>query len=557
MRPKSSASTKAAKRPSAPSGAVGRLTRLCRVKRLFFALVAVVWLAVFPFNYGLNNPNENARTYTTIALVEHHTPCIDAEVARFGRVNDNAVRDGRQYAAKSPATSLLGVPVYFVFRLIARHFVDERDPHAWLRATTLALRLVVVQLPCLVFLVWFHRRLRRDTDDEAVALAATAALAVGTNFLAYGLMFASHALIAVAAFGAFALASDGRRPFLVGNLVGLVTLLELQAAPLSLVLGLYALTTFRDRRARLAVVGGAALHALVLAAWQWAAFGSPLRTPYPYLADETLREGHRRGLLGAGLPTWTALRGLLFDPVVGLFGTSPFLWLLPPAMLIAVGDRRARWAAAAIVAAVVAIAGVSNWRGGWSIGPRYLVGIAPLAVWLIALAAARLRWRTAARAVAAGLAVASALTIGLCSIVINTLPYDVHRPLAEVALPLLRAGFLPYHALPFAVVVAALVAAPLASLAVGTARPLRLPIALVVAALATWPALTRPRGADCPHTVARLTEIWEPAGRDRLGSLRARAVEDPCLWPRVARLERDLCWQGADEDELRVLACRR
>jgi hypothetical protein len=529
------------------------VTRALRV--VVFALLAVVYFSVFPYNAGLNNPNENARIYTTIALVEEHTPRIDAEVARFGHVNDDAVRDGHEYAAKAPGTSLAGVPVYALFRVLARHVVDPHDARAWLRATTLALRLLVVQLPCFLFLVWFHGRLRRDIDDPALPLVATAALAVGTNFLAYALMFASHSLIAIAAFAAFALASERRRPFVVGNLIGFVTLLEYQAAPLSLVLGLYALVCFGDRRARLAVIGGAALHALVLGAWQWAAFGGPLRTPYPLLADESLRAGHVRGFVGVGLPSRKALRGLLFDPVVGLFGTSPVLWLLVPFGIVAARrDPRARWAAAAMIALVVVIAGVSNWRGGWSVGPRYLVGIMPLAVWTIAVGAAHLpfRLRRITSAVVGGLAAASALTIGLVSIVINTLPYDVHRPLAEVALPLIRAGFLPYHALPFVLVACALLLAPLLASFAERAQPLLRAVVVGVAALAAWPALVRPRHEECPHTVARLTEIWEPAGRDALAPLRARAVDDPCLWPRAARLERALCWQGADEDELRA-----
>ena len=517
------------------------------------ALVAIVYFAVFPFNYGLNNPNENARTYTTIALVEEHTFCIDGEVARFGKINDNAIRDGRQYAAKAPGTALLGVPVYALFSPIARHLVDRADAHAWLRATTLVLRLVCVQLPCFGFLVWFHRRLRRDVDDRTVALVATVGLAVGTNFLAYSLMFASHALIAACAFVAFALATDRRRPFIVGNLLGFVTLLEYQAAPLSIVVGTYALVCFRDRRDRARFIAGAALHAAVLLAVQTVAFGGPLRTPFPLLADEALRQGHVRGFLGVSWPRAAALGGLLFDRVVGLFGTSPFVWLLPPACVVAWRDARARWATAAIVALVFAIAGVSNWRGGWSVGPRYLVGIMPLAAYTIALAAARVSWRPWASAVVGGLAVAGALTIGLVSIVINTLPYDVQRPLAEVALPLIRAGFLPYHALPFALVAVALVLAPLLATFVERAQPFaRAAIVVAVAALATWPALARPRDADCPHTVARLSEIWEPPGRDAIAPLRARAIADPCLWTRVARLERALCWQGADDDEFRA-----
>ena len=95
--------------------------------------------------------------------------------------------------------------------------------------------------------------------------------------------------------------------------------------------------------------------------------------------------------------------------------------------------------------------------------------------------------------------------------------------------------------------------APIVAAFVERAQPIaRAALVGAVAVLATAPALSRPRRSDCPHTVARLTEIWEPQGRDALEPLRVRATSNPCLWPRVARLERDLCWQGADDDELRA-----
>src|SRR5439155_26125547 len=102
--------------------------------------------------------------------------------------------------AKAPGSSLVAVPVYWLFSKIAPAFVDRHDAGAWITAATLVLRLLLVQLPCFLFLVWFERALRPYCKDEGLRLTATAALGVGTNFLAYALMFVSHSLCAAAAF---------------------------------------------------------------------------------------------------------------------------------------------------------------------------------------------------------------------------------------------------------------------------------------------------------------------------------------------------------------------
>ena len=53
--------------------------RTPRVVQVFFVLAAVAFTCAYPFLAVVNNPNENVRTYTTIALVEDHTFRIDAD----------------------------------------------------------------------------------------------------------------------------------------------------------------------------------------------------------------------------------------------------------------------------------------------------------------------------------------------------------------------------------------------------------------------------------------------------------------------------------------------
>jgi hypothetical protein len=537
---------------------------MSRASTLFFALLAPVWFGVFPYNFGLNNPNENARLYTTLALVEHHTPRLDDEVARFGPINDVALLNGHRYAAKAPGVTLAGVPVYWLVWKLAPRLVPFDDGRAWLTMTTLLLRLVVVQLPCFLFLVWLYRWLRRREIDEALALMATAALALGTNYLAYAQMFCSHSLAAATAFLAFAFILDGRRPLVAGLLAGAVTLLDYQGAVTSLALALCALDGYRDTKRRLLFGGGALACVLVLLAWQRAAFGSAWRLPFHYMEDEHLRGHMAHGFFGFGVPRLAALRALVFDRTVGLWGTSPFA-ILALAGVIAGRRQRAVWMAGAIVAAmIVAVSGITNWRAGWSVGPRYLVTAMPFVVFAAAQGLDGIEPRALVRGVAGGLVAASAITVGVLSILFNTLPYDVTDPLLQVTLPFLRAGFVPHHAGEllgwtsptfFYFVVAALLAAALvAALAAPRDRAWRWPVALAALMLGLLPSLAwRPRG--CPDGVRRMTEIWEPAGRDRIGVLRVAAHADPCRWRDVAALERAICWPGAADDLMLAAGC--
>ena len=134
----------------------GPITRSdSRLVAAFFALVFVVYTFVYPYIAAVNNPNENVRTYMTMAIVEGHTFRIDDIVLRHGWVNDmarapethmkaeaafafcsRAPASCHLYSVKAPAASYLGVPAYWVMTRFA-HPPDAKatpdEKAAWLR----------------------------------------------------------------------------------------------------------------------------------------------------------------------------------------------------------------------------------------------------------------------------------------------------------------------------------------------------------------------------------------------------------------------------------------
>src|SRR4051812_32805750 len=132
-----------------------KTARVPRCTAVFFALAFVVFTCVFPYLQAVNNPNENVRTYMTMAIVEDHTFKIDAIVQRYGWVNDMAAAPDKKtgerhlYSVKSPAVSYMGVPFYWALTKIAPRFhhpvpTNDSKPEDrlwWFRATTIVVRL--------------------------------------------------------------------------------------------------------------------------------------------------------------------------------------------------------------------------------------------------------------------------------------------------------------------------------------------------------------------------------------------------------------------------------
>ncbi|HEY2514664.1 MAG TPA: hypothetical protein VGI39_27555 [Polyangiaceae bacterium] len=570
---------------------------------IFFTLVGVVFASVFPYIASVNNPNENTRTYTTMALVERHTFQIDEEIQKYGWVNDMArvpQPDGTShfFQMKGPANAYAGVPVYWAMRRLAPKLHLHMPPDdetasppqraAWFEAVTFALRFFTVQIPCFLFLIWFERWLRANvTSDSVLRLSAVLGAGLGTNYLAYSLMFVSHALCAVASFVAFGLTLeqwtthlDPKRrsawaAFAVGFGAGWAVLLDYQGLVVSAVVTVFAIGVFWRPTRLLALIAGGAIHVAAMMIFQWRAFGNPLTPGHKFADTPAFAMEHARGIYGIDKPDLGVLGQLCFSKAFGFFGTSPYVWLgllaIPLVVFAGYGPARARaqrrvatvvWTLA-MLALFVSVTGKQNWHGGWSIGPRYYGAAPPFFAFgavaaLEYLARKGAGQRAVARTFAMGLAIASVAQSGLISVIDNTIPENVTRPFAETALPLTLTGFAPHHLFelfgwtgtaPFRLVLACLAGATLLPLALRADERVGAWIgrgagALAIAAFALFPAFSAPAQEELDkgsQTTAWLTQIWEPQGRDGLAKAREEAERlgrrGPCAWRRLARLE--------------------
>jgi hypothetical protein len=572
--------------------------------RLFFVLVFVPMMLVFPYHRATNNPNELVRVFTVMSLVEQHTFSVDDQVEQWGWVNDMAhVKskvDGRlhYFMVKGPLVVYAGVPGYFVFSKIVAPLVGHTYPGPkstpderlwWLRMATWALRLSTTQLPCFLFLLWFERYLRDFASDPRIRWTAVAACALGTNFLAYVHMFASHSPYAAVAFTSFALTErelrlsrghsrDRRlsRAALAGFCASACVALEYQSLFVAIILTLFGVAVFW-RPTRLVAFGiGGLLNVLPVMYFHWKAYGNPLTPGHQMLETQSWAASMQKGLWGIVWPSWEHIQSLAVDPSFGFFGMSPFMWIGlagVPLLLLSPGGvpsrrRAVRRATSVWVLCAVALFGVNagffEYRAGWTVGPRYLVAAAPFFAFGCACVMDRLAAHSPSRralvgGVGGGLALASVISIGTVGLVFDTLPEAIQRPFAQFAYPMALTGFVPHHVLEwfgvqssgpwYAACLAMLLAPVFASLwrrhESGALYSLRVTSFVIALALGMVPALSTTEDGSALFvlhpSVRGFPQSWEPAGRDRITLLRNEAERygprRPCLWYRLADLD--------------------
>jgi hypothetical protein len=571
--------------------------------RLFFLLIFMPFFFVFPYFAATNNPNENTRTFMTMAIVEDHTFQLDKIVARQGWTNDMARVKGRDgamhwHCVKGPGTGYLGVPVYWAYTkigpLLGTPMPTETSPYEqriqWFRMTTWVLRIFSVQLPCFLFLVWFERYLRGISRDPVLRLTCVAAAGLGTNYLAYANMYASHATFAVATFLAYGIVERAYREqpepkkrgwiaaFFGGLTAGWITMLEYHGLPMSIAIAIFGFCVFHRPTRLLAYCFGGLITIGLEMLYQWRSFGNPLTPGHQFVENPTWAVEHKQGLFGTVMPNAERFAGLSLPVGSGFFGLSPFMWLgflaIPLVFtLMWRSERKLRVLALSTVVWTIvmallwtAAAGAIEWRAGWTLGPRRLGAAPPFFAFGALLA---LEWfaekgrfhRAATRGLASGLALSGVFAVGLVGIVYNTLPETQLRPLHYFAMPLIQGGFVSHHigewfgwkdVTLWYIAAAGLILAPIIvglwrAKDRGSMYAMRVTMMLLALAVAIYPQFTTPAPeeiGDHAPTGQNWASGWEPAGRDRLSTLRNEAERygkrRPCAWYRLADLERHL-----------------
>jgi hypothetical protein len=269
--------------------------------------------------------------------------------------------------------------------------------------------------------------------------------------MTYALVFYSHQLAAVCVASAWILVSDvidrrrGLRAMAVaGALAGAAPLVDYQAVFAAVPVAIYAIVRLRARPrgelARLVAVAvvAAAIPIAILLGYHAVCFGSPWRTGYD--ASTTFAHFHQQGFLGITGFRLEALVGSLVRPDNGLFTLAPWLLLaIPGGYTLA---RRGQLGVALIGASVAVIyvlfiSSINFWRGGWSVGPRYITAMLPFLLPAVAAQLSAWRQRTLLFGIAAGAIIVGVVVYATASATFPYWPDSVSHPLYDLTFRML------------------------------------------------------------------------------------------------------------------------
>ncbi len=396
--------------------------------------------------------NVASRLMLVYALGDRGTIAIDGLDKQTG---DLAFKDGHYYSDKAPGYSLLATPSYLIGKRLfgfADHPLGQDGfahwpADAWVTWCTSGLAAACVSLTIFRSLAWLGVP-QSWAAFTAVASVWASPMAVYST-LAYGHLVSS-AFLTLAGGLVIRLDSSGvskRRAFVIGLAAGLGVLVELAQAPFAVVIGLVALSrgaglkNFTDMA--VVMVLGAFPAALILFAYDYVAFGSPIDMGYFYHATKQFAEVHSAdNPLGLKSPDFSKLQPLIWGEYRGISFYAPWVAMAVPGWILMLRDRR--WAAFWISLAGVAVPlwvnlSYPEWTGGWSTGPRLLVPALP---WAALAAGYACRTKTF-RFLILPAVLWGWLVNSLCLSVGGRISQDIARPLQDAVLPIWADGRIP------------------------------------------------------------------------------------------------------------------
>ena len=310
--------------------------------------------------YG-RNAQDNSRLCLSQALVHgklSNDGCFGLDRARY---------KGHEYTDKAPGLSFVEVPLAQALRLPRANKLPQISWKVWM------IRLLTSGVAFLV-LAFVVGRLSEGLAPGFGAISIVT-FALGTMIAPFAAMNFDQVPAAALGFGAFLLAWR-RKPFVAGLLAGTAVLFEYETGPILVVVGIYILLATRSGRALASYAAGSLPGLLILAAYDWAAFGAPWRLSYRYV-DNLYRPAQSQGLFGIHLPTSYATH----EVFLGRGG----LIVATPVIVAAAWGLGQLWRAhryeVAACAAVIAIFVLLNCGYflpyGGSPGPRFLLPALP------------------------------------------------------------------------------------------------------------------------------------------------------------------------------------
>lgn len=394
-------------------GLSGNVLNLRQQIAICLALAAFCIIAYETTSYGgIRSPDSELVFRTSESLAVHGSFALDQGLEQWQGFGTAAGIDGSEYSIFGPGQAIAAAPLVSIGRSLAgtsffdkttfplpvsfpindglRHFlsIPSKTP---LDRNMQGVRWVAAQLNVVISaltIVLFYLTACRLAGNAAPALISALIYGFGTLAWPYSGTFFSEPLATF--FGLAALyfllrndpalgssRTDLMQPLLAGVCIGAATSVHLSAILFVPFFFLYALYPYKRNAMFLpGTVFASGLVAVLslLCYYNFMRFGSPLETGRTVNPEDVVRFGY-----GIFTNPLEGLYGLLISSNKGLLLYSPVIILGGLAWPRLYRSHRllAYVLAAAVVCRLVFIASRSDWHGGFSLGPRYLVMILP------------------------------------------------------------------------------------------------------------------------------------------------------------------------------------
>ena len=430
-------------------------------RRIALILATVFLIFCMACHNSPGNPNSLTRVALADAMVVRHELTVDA-IAPLS--DDKALRAGHYYSDKAPGVALMSLPLVAVAEAIGD---AEGLAPGLTQPGGLSPRYTLVYFAALLTaagiaaagLAVFFLALRRAAVEQRKAAAVAVFFGFGTQYLMWATALFGHSAAAALLFMALA-AGWRERPLLAGVLLGLAVMTELPAAPAAGVIAIFIV--FKNQRVipgfSLLIAGGLG-PMIVLAAYNAAAFGSPLAVGYGAVSGFA---GMKTGFFGIQLPDPGVIFAIIAGRYRGILWLSPVLAIGAAAGFALLRDSATR-ATSLLVLGITAWylalnGGYYYWDGGFSTGPRHLTPVVPFLMFALGLWVQRMP-----RAVWAATVVLGLLGVAVCvtaSVATVVAPNDGVAMLTHVARDMMAGAAIGWLVPLMAVLIAAAVVVP-------------------------------------------------------------------------------------------------
>jgi hypothetical protein len=461
---------------------------------LVLLATAAFYLIPYPYydwpssQYKLDNPNEVTRVYSARAIGEFghlyindvldEWPTRRTDLSGRPRTPDEPATHPTQliYPAKSPGMAMLAAPSWWAFHKVSAAVGHETTRHDLVRVCRLTAQALILLLSLLLYAF-----LRRALSSKYIAQGVYWAMTLGSIGYAYTLIFASHQLATYLLLAFFITVAARPAPssihatrgeaikyaiyWLAGLAGGFAVAAEYSALLPALALGAYAAWRGSDapdperallprllhaRRHLFVALAGVAVPAALAISYHKLGFGSATKTAYHFMLNPVFRARMEQSAGGFKLPDPDLTAQIYLGATNGLLVFTPLLALAPLGLAYSLHDRRYRAEALAALGVIASLtfylsSAAFDWRGGWSIGARYMTNVIPALALLAAYGLDRLWSRSpaAARVLLASTAIASIFATAPPSAVFPHLPDDLVNPLHAASLGFIRTLAVP------------------------------------------------------------------------------------------------------------------